>query len=144
MFQLTRAPIELAPLLSVVQRDSDGAITSFLGVVRNHARGRRVIRMEYHAYEPMAAALIEQVGRELEDRWSVKAAIVHRLGCLEIGEASVAIVVASPHRAEAFAACRHAIERIKAEAPIWKKEFYEDGSTWVEQEPGGSHSMPGG
>ena len=137
MFKLTREPIDLTRLIAAVQTDGDGAVTSFLGVVRNNADGRGVQRLEYYAYEPMALKQIRQIGEDLEARWAVRAAIVHRLGCLEIGEASVAIAVASPHRANAFEACRHAIEQIKKDVPIWKKEHYEDGAVWIEGAHGG-------
>ena len=143
MFKLTREPIDLASLISAVQTDDDGAVTSFLGVVRNNAGGRRVLRLEYYAYEAMALKQLQKIGDVLMARWDVRAAIVHRLGCLKIGEASVAIAVASPHRADAFEACRHAIEQIKKDVPIWKKEHYEDGAIWIEG-AGGGELLTGG
>jgi molybdopterin synthase catalytic subunit len=110
-----------------------GAAASFLGVVRNENAGRRVVRLEYEAYAPLALATFERVGREVASRWpDVVLAVHHRVGRLEIGEASVAIVAASTHRGEAFGACRYAIERIKQIAPIWKRELTEDGAVWVE------------
>lgn len=132
LVRLTRDSIDLPALLDAAQTERDGAVTSFLGVVRNHAEGRKVMRLEYFAYEPMALARLQEIGREIATRWDARLAIVHRLGLLEIGEASVAIVVACPHRADAFEACRYAIEAIKKDAPIWKKEFFEDGAVWVE------------
>ena len=109
-----------------------GAVITFVGVVRNANAGRRVLRLEYEGYEPLAVRALERIGREVGDRWKVRLAVHHRLGTLEIGEASVIIAVASPHRADAFAACRYVIERIKQIAPIWKHEFFEGGDVWIE------------
>ena len=112
---------------------SAGAISSFLGVVRNENRGRRVLRLEYEAYEPLALRVFQQVANEVGERWPrARLAVHHRLGTLDIGETSVAIAAAAPHRAEAFAACRYAIERVKQIAPIWKHEFFEGGDVWIE------------
>jgi molybdopterin synthase catalytic subunit len=102
-------------------------------VVRDHNAGRRVLWLEYEAYEEMALPLMEEIARGARARWSITSiSIVHRLGRLEIGEASVAIAVASPHRREAFEACRYAIDTLKKTVPIWKKEFFEGGEAWVE------------
>jgi len=131
MVELIEDPIDVAALTAAVASEADGAITTFVGVVRNHAEGRQVFRLEYHAYKAMALKVLQQIGEETESRWPVRLALSHRLGRLEIGEASVAVVAASPHRAEAFEACRHAIERIKADVPIWKKEHYEEEAAWV-------------
>ena len=109
-----------------------GAVITFVGVVRNANAGRRVLRLEYEGYEPLALRAFERIGREVGDRWTVRLAVHHRLGRLEIGEASVIIAAASPHRADAFAACRYVIERIKQIAPIWKHEFFEGGDVWIE------------
>ena len=109
-----------------------GAVITFVGVVRNRNAGRRVLRLEYEGYEPLAVRAFERIGREVGDRWKVRLAVHHRLGRLEIGEASVIIAAASPHRADAFAACRYVIERIKQIAPIWKHEFFEGGDVWIE------------
>ena len=134
MIEITRERIDLPAMTASVLGDCDGAVVSFLGTVRNQARGKDVLRLEYHGYEPMALRVLQQIAQEMELKWPVRASIVHRLGMLEIGEVSVAIVVASPHRAAAFEACRHAIERVKADAPIWKKEHYCDGAVWIEDE----------
>jgi len=110
-----------------------GAVVTFLGLVRNHNMGRGVIYMEYEAYEPLAVKTFERIRDEIRLRWpEVAVAVRHRLGRIEIGEASVAIAVAAPHRADAYAACRYAIERIKQIAPIWKHEFFEGGDVWIE------------
>ena len=111
----------------------DGAVVSFVGLVRNHNAGRRVRYLEYDAYEPLAIRVFERIAAEAAERWpGARLALHHRLGRLEIGEASVAIAAASPHRGEAFASCRYAIERVKQIAPIWKHEFFEGGDVWIE------------
>ncbi len=139
--RLVREPIELADLAAVAP--ADGALCLFVGVVRDENQGRRVKRLEYEAYEEMALPLMEEIAAETRNRHRVsEVRLVHRLGPLEIGEASVAIAVASPHRGEAFAACRFAIDTLKAKVPIWKKEHYEDGTAWLEG-PGGA-TPPGG
>src|SRR5262245_2703660 len=110
-----------------------GALCSFVGVVRATHQGRRVRYLEYEAYTPLALKVFRQIADEVADEWpGTELGIVHRVGRLEIGEASVAIVASGAHRSEAFAACRYAIERIKQIAPVWKHEFFEDGHAWVE------------
>jgi molybdopterin synthase catalytic subunit len=112
---------------------ADGAVVTFLGLVRNHNLGRRVRYLEYEAYEPLALKAFERIAAEVAGRWpAARLALHHRVGKLEIGEASVAIAARSPHRADAYAACRYAIERVKQIAPIWKREFFEGGDVWVE------------
>jgi molybdopterin synthase catalytic subunit len=128
---LTRAPIDLATLQAV--SPTDGALALFVGLVRNHNAGRAVLHLEYESYEAMALAEMERIEAEARRRWPVsQLRIVHRLGRLEIGEASVAVAVASPHRAEAFEACRFTIDTLKKTVPIWKKEFYADGAVWLD------------
>jgi molybdopterin synthase catalytic subunit len=131
--------LAIEPLMTaVVQRlgslaGGDGAVTSFLGLVRNHNLGRSVRYLEYEAYEPLALRSFERIADEVAARWpGVNLALHHRIGRLEIGEASVAIAAASPHRGDAFAACRYTIERVKQIAPIWKHEFFEGGDVWIE------------
>jgi molybdopterin synthase catalytic subunit len=137
MVRLTRAPIDLGALTGTTP--ADGAVCLFVGVVRNESGGRRVSHLEYEAYEEMALPLMEQIAAEAAARWPVtEVRVVHRLGRLQIGEPSVAVAVASPHRAEAFAACRYVIDTVKARVPIWKKEFYADGSAWIEGAAGGT------
>jgi len=112
---------------------ADGAVVTFLGLVRNHNAGRRVLYLEYEAYEPLAVKSFERIAEEIRARWpSARLALHHRVGRLEIGEASIAIVARSPHRADAYAACRYAIERVKQISPIWKREFFEGGDVWIE------------
>jgi molybdopterin synthase catalytic subunit len=132
--QLTHDPIDLSALSATTPED--GALCLFAGVVRNHNQGRAVLRLEYEAYEEMALKQMHAIGEQTRERFGVTLVrLVHRLGRLEIGETSVAVSAASPHRAEAFDACRFAIDTLKARVPIWKKEFYADGAIWLE-EPG--------
>jgi molybdopterin synthase catalytic subunit len=134
LVRLVREPIDLASLSGTTP--ADGALCLFVGVVRNENGGRPVLRLEYQAYEEMALPLMRQIAGETHARFPVTLVrLVHRLGPLEIGEASVAVAVASPHRKEAFAACRFAIDTLKAQVPIWKKEHYADGSAWLDETP---------
>jgi molybdopterin synthase catalytic subunit len=111
----------------------DGAVVTFLGLVRNHNLGRRVRYLEYEAYEPLALKSFERIAAEIGERWpNARLALHHRIGRLEAGEASVAIATRSPHRGDAYAACRYAIERVKQIAPVWKHEVFDDGEAWVE------------
>ena len=131
MIRLVREAIDVAALQDVGA--GDGALCLFLGVVRNENDGRPVVRLEYEAYEEMAERLLADLEEDARRRFPVTSVrVVHRLGRLEIGEASVAVAVASPHRAEAFEACRHVIDVLKKTVPIWKKEFYADGAVWLE------------
>jgi len=130
---LLREPIEVGQVVASVAAPDCGAVVVFLGTVRNHSQGRRVRALEYEAYPEMALREMERIRQEIRQRWGLeRVAIVHRLGHLEVGEVSVVIAVAAPHRAEAFEACRYAIERLKESVPIWKKEMGEEGEVWVE------------
>jgi molybdopterin synthase catalytic subunit len=132
-FHVTAAPLDVAAITSKVAAPDCGAVTTFVGVVRDHNDGRRVLWLEYEAYAPLAEKVFERIGGEAAERWpSVRLTIHHRTGRLGLGEASVMIAAASPHRADAFAACRYAIERVKQIAPIWKREHFEGGDVWVE------------
>ncbi|HYN04797.1 MAG TPA: molybdenum cofactor biosynthesis protein MoaE [Vicinamibacteria bacterium] len=131
LVRLVREPIDVAALAGA--SPADGAVCLFVGVVRNENQGRAVLRLEYEAYEEMALPLLEEIAAETGRLYPVTdVRLVHRLGRLEIGETSVAVAVSSPHRAEAFAACRFAIDTLKARVPIWKKELYADGSAWLD------------
>jgi molybdopterin synthase catalytic subunit len=139
--RLTRDAIDLDELHAATP--ADGAVCVFVGVVRAENAGRPVRHLEYESYEEMALAQMEALEGEVRRRWPVtEVRIVHRLGRLEIGEASVAVAVSSPHRAQAFDACRHTIDTLKKTVPIWKKEFYADGAVWLEG-PGAPVSTPG-
>lgn len=129
---MTECPIRTAELIDAVRTPLDGAVVVFQGTVRELSHGRRVLRMEYEAYREMALEMLAQVEREVADKFGVQhTALVHRLGTLSPGDVSVVVVVASPHREDAFAACRYAIDRIKQIVPVWKKEHFEEGAEWV-------------
>ena len=130
---ITFNPIDVNALLSDV-RPSDGGVCLFLGVVRNENEGKPTVSILYEAYGPMAEAEMARIARQIEKEWpQARLRMRHRAGSLGIGEISVAVVATAPHRAEAFAACRAAIDRIKTSVPIWKKEFHPDGSSvWVD------------
>lgn len=132
LFQVVDGPIDEAGLAEMVRTDADGAVIVFKGVARRYSRGREVVHLEYEAYPEMAEKTMAQIGDEITTRWPVsKVAIHHRTGVLKIGEASVVIALSCPHRAEAFAACQYAIDRLKQIVPIWKKEVWDDGSAWI-------------
>jgi molybdopterin synthase catalytic subunit len=136
LFHITNRPLDPAPLVALVSAPEMGAVVTFAGVVRNNFGGRPTAYLEYEAFEPMAAALLAQLAAEAQAQWNTGAiAIHHRVGRLEIGETAVLIVVAAPHRHEAFEAAEQIMDRIKQVAPIWKKEIWADGaSEWVGDE----------
>jgi molybdopterin synthase catalytic subunit len=135
LFSLTRQPIDSRQLAAELQRPEDGAVVLFEGVVRNNTKGRATLFLEYECYEPMALQQMTRIGNEIAGQFAVgRIGIVHRLGRLEIGEASVAVVATAPHRKAAFEAAFEAINRLKREVPIWKKEFFADGAVWVDGE----------
>jgi molybdopterin synthase catalytic subunit len=130
--RLVSRSLDVDALAAEVRRDSDGALVTFVGVVRNHSQGKAVAHLEYEAYAEMAEAKLEAICREVDERWpAARVAVEHRVGRLEIGQAAVAIAVASAHRQEAFRACEWMIERIKQDVPIWKREVGPDGAFWV-------------
>ncbi|HTL45120.1 MAG TPA: molybdenum cofactor biosynthesis protein MoaE [Vicinamibacterales bacterium] len=132
-YEVGPAPLDAARVASMVARPEDGAVTTFLGIVRDHNAGRVVLWLEYESYEPLAVKSFEQIAGEAAERWpGARLAIHHRTGRVEIGEASVVVAAASAHRGDAFAACRYAIERLKQIAPIWKHEYFEGGESWIE------------
>ena len=132
-FALTREPIDIPAIKQRIVSGEDGALVVFDGVVRNNTNGRRTLYLDYECYEGMAIRMIAALGRELATGHAVsRVAIVHRLGRMDVGETSVAILVSAPHRKPAFAACLEAINRLKRTVPIWKKEYFEDGEVWVE------------
>lgn len=131
-FTIGPDPIDARALERAVSFGGAGAIVLFEGVVRDRTGDHDVVALEYEAYDEMALQVLRKIGGEVIERWpSSRIAIAHRVGRLTIGEASVVIAVSSPHRAAAFEACRHAIERLKQDVPIWKKEIRKDGSIWV-------------
>jgi molybdopterin synthase catalytic subunit len=138
MIKIVQSPIDLNEVLRSVSSPEAGAIDIFIGTTRNHSNGKEVLSLEYEAYEPMAFKLMETLVAEARQRWAInEMAIVHRVGKVEIGEASVIIAVSAAHRQEAFEACRYAIDALKSDMPIWKKEFFSGGEAWVGAQSGG-------
>ena len=132
---VTSAPLDLQALIDEIggASTSDGAVASFIGLVREQNQGRRVSFLEYEAYEPLAIRALQLIADEARASWAdTRLGVHHRIGRLELGEASIIIVAASPHRAHAFAACRYTIERVKQIVPIWKHEHFEGGDVWLE------------
>jgi molybdopterin synthase catalytic subunit len=132
---ITREPLDLPALTRALAGDGtgDGAVTSFAGLVRNSNQGRQVSFLDYEAYEPLAVRALNRIVDEAREAWpGARLAVHHRIGRLELGDASIIIVAASPHRAAAFAACRYTIERVKQIVPIWKHEHFEGGDVWLE------------
>ena len=133
VYAVVSGPLDPGAVSALVASDGDGAVATFVGLVRDHNAGRRVLWLDYEAFAPLAVKAFERIGNEAAERWpDAKLTIHHRSGRVAIGEASVAIAAAAPHRADAFAACRYAIERIKQIAPIWKHEHFEGGEVWIE------------
>lgn len=137
MFKITSDEIELGDVIRAVEAGDAGAIVHFLGVVRNNTEGREVSYLEYEAYPPMAEKKMAEIAQEIHEKWGLdRVAMIHRVGRLEIGEVSVAVAVASPHRKEAFEACHYAMNRLKQIVPIWKREVWADGEEeWVKPDP---------
>jgi MoaE-MoaD fusion protein len=135
LFEIVRGLIRSQELARSLQRPEDGAVVVFEGVVRNNTKGRPTLHLEYECYEAMAIEHMARIGREIAGQFPIgRLAMVHRLGRLEIGEASVAVVATAPHRRPAFEAALEGINRLKREVPIWKKEFFADGAVWVDGE----------
>lgn len=132
MIEIFDGPLPVDAVVRAVEGPENGAVVTFLGVVRNRSQGRSIEYLEYQAYRAMAIRQMETVAQDVQARWGLRCAMAHRVGRLEIGEASIIIAVASPHRAQAFEACHYAIDRVKETVPIWKKEVTTDGSWWVE------------
>jgi len=135
MIAVQAEPIDVAQVLEAVEGPGEGGVVLFVGRVRDSARGRGVRRLDYEAYPAMAVAEMEALAREAASHGAGRVALVHRTGRLEVGEIAVAIAVAAPHRAQAFDACRWLIDALKQRVPIWKKEWYEDGSEWISDRP---------
>ena len=133
LYQITRDPIDAQKISRQLLRAEDGAICVFEGVVRNNSKGKRTLHLVYEGYETMALKKLEEIGIFVRQAWDIGCfAIVHRLGHLDIGETSVAVIVTSAHRRAAFDSCHYAIDKLKKVVPIWKKEFFEDGEVWIE------------
>jgi MoaE-MoaD fusion protein len=135
IFEITREPIDIAGLRSRLLGGESGAVVIFDGVARNNTKGRRTLYLEYEGYTEMALVTMQQIGGEAHQQWPInRIGIIHRLGRIEISQSSVVIVVTSAHRKVAFEACQYAIDRLKKIVPIWKKEYFEDGAVWVENQ----------
>jgi len=131
-FEIVDEPIQVNDLINKVTDPKAGAITTFIGTVREWTKGKRTEYLEYQAYKPMAVKMLAQIGEEINEKWpGTIVAITHRVGRLDISDVAVCIVVSSPHRKAAYEANEYAIERIKQMVPIWKKEHWEDGETWI-------------
>ena len=133
MVQIVNKKINVVELMDSVIVPEAGGVDIFLGTTRNHSKGKKVIRLEYEAYLPMALKLMGEIESEIRRRWNIhKISMIHRTGVVPVMEPSVAIAVSAAHRKEAFEGCRYAIDELKKRVPIWKKEIFEDGETWVE------------
>lgn len=133
---LTDSPLDSQSIIQLVAEPEQGGLVLFTGNVRNKTQGKSVLRLEYEAYEPMAISEMEKIRQTVLQKWpKARIAIHHRVGILEIGEAAVLIAVSTPHRAQAFEACQFAIDTLKEQVPIWKKEIFEDGEVWVAAHP---------
>jgi len=136
LIHITQDPLDTDKIVSLVCRADLGGINVFIGVVRDQTKGKKVLRLEYEAYEPMAVAEMSKIANRVTEQWpQAVIAIHHRVGTLQIGAAAVVIAVATPHRDQAFAACKFAIDTLKEQVPIWKKEVFEDGEQWVSAHP---------
>ncbi len=132
MFKIVDEVIDATALGNLVRSEADGAVCVFLGVARKFSRGREVVHLEYEAYPEMAEKKLAEIGVEIREKFGVeRVAIHHRTGVLKIGEASVGIAIATPHRGESFEACQYAINRLKEIVPIWKKEVWSSGEQWI-------------
>jgi molybdopterin synthase catalytic subunit len=132
MYEIVDHPIDVATVTAAVGHAAAGAIVTFVGTTRDHNEGRRVLRLEYEAYPEMALAELRKLGTAAQERWPLdRVAIVHRIGVVPVGEASVVIAVSSGHRRAAFEACHFLIDRLKEVVPIWKKEHFEGGEVWI-------------
>ncbi|QGQ47062.1 molybdenum cofactor biosynthesis protein MoaE [Metabacillus sediminilitoris] len=132
LFEIVNKPISIEAITKKVIRNEAGAVTTFVGTVREFTYGKRTLSLEYQAYEKMAVKMLEQIGKEINEKWKdAKVAITHRVGKLAISEIAVVIAVSTPHRKDAYEANEYAIERIKQIVPIWKKEIWEDGESWI-------------
>jgi molybdopterin synthase catalytic subunit len=131
LFRVVDRPLVLSEVIEAVSAHGRGGIVTFTGTVRDETRGRRVLRLEYEAYAPMAERKLAEIGATVRQAHGAEVAVVHRVGILAPGEAAVVIACAAPHRTPAFRACEACIEALKRDVPIWKREVYEDGSEWV-------------
>ena len=132
MIEITTKPLDADVITELVKSDTCGAVVTFLGTTRDNNLDRIVSYLEYEMYEPMAEKELNRIVDEIKEKWSVKIAIAHRIGRVNVGEISLVVAVSSPHREEAFEACSYSVGRIKETVPIWKKEYFEGGEVWIE------------
>lgn len=132
MIKITYDPLDPEQITNQVRQDTNGAVVTFLGTTRIFSEGKRVVKLEYEAYEEMALKKLEEIRQEMRAEFDIEdVAIAHRIGPVDIGQISLVVAVASPHRKAAFLACHQIVDRVKETVPIWKKEVFEDGSRWV-------------
>ena len=135
MIRISRDVLDAEEITATVCAPDKGGVVTFLGTVRDHTGGKRVLYLEYEAYKEMAEKMLDRIAEEVVERWDdTVVSIAHRLGRMEVGEISLVVAAASPHRAEAFSACQYVVNRIKENVPIWKKEAFEGGEVWVGME----------
>lgn len=134
MIEITENPIVPEAIInSINKKETYGAVVTFIGIVRGYSENKKVISLEYEAYQPLAEKKLQEIALEIENRWQLKdLAICHRTGRLQVGEPALVIAIAAPHRKEAFEACEYAVDRLKEIVPVWKKEVWEDGEKWIE------------
>ena len=143
MIVITHEELHPDRFTNLVRRDTNGAVVTFLGATRDTFDGKKVIRLEYEAYEEMAYRKLEEIRQQLRVEFGVEdVAIGHRIGVVDIGEISLVVAVASPHRSEAFHACHEAVNRLKHSVPIWKKEIYQGGEIWIGSQTGERFTNP--
>ena len=136
MIEITGQPIDVQKIITAASNQEAGAINTFIGTVRNNTSGKKVLRLEYEAYEPMAISEIQKLIDQASENWKLTGfAVSHRVGTLTPGDIAVVVAVATPHRKDAFAACQFIIDTLKQTVPIWKREFFEDGDEWVSAHP---------
>ncbi len=128
---ITHNELNIEELSADVIADRNGAVVVFNGITRDHTDGRKVLFLEYEAYLPMAKAKLNDVAKEICDKWDVSVVIAHRIGRVDIGESSLIVTVGSPHRASAYQASQYSVDRIKQIVPIWKKEHFDGGEVWI-------------
>ena len=142
MIEITRNIIDHIPIIESVRKNTNGAVVTFLGTTRLTSQGKKVLYLEYESYKPMAIKKLNEIVGEVTAKWDIRdIAIVHRIGHLNISDVSLTVAVSSPHRKESFEACGYIVDRIKETVPIWKKEVFEDGETWVGCQSLGHHQV---
>ncbi len=136
MIEITDQPIEVQKIITAASQHEAGAINIFIGTVRNQTSGKKVLRLEYEAYEPMAVSEVRKIIDRANQQWNLTGwAVSHRTGTMIPGDIAVVVVISTPHRKESFSACQFIIDSLKQTVPIWKKEFFEDGDQWVSAHP---------